>query len=73
MVFHYTTDLCVVLIGQETQQSAHKVREEEDRKLVNMNVNNAGSKKTFANGWMTKESYSTLSFVLKDAHNVFCE
>lgn len=45
MVLHYTTDLYVALMSQETQQYTHKVREEEDCKLVNMNVNNAGSKK----------------------------
>ncbi len=44
MVPHYSTDLQVFKMGQEIQQCANKNGEEEDCKLINMDVNNIGLK-----------------------------
>ncbi len=71
--FH--ADLQVAVTHQDMLQCANKSKEEEDRKLINMNVNDARflyiKEISFCKCFMRMEINSTCLLDLKDAHNVF--
>ncbi len=72
MASHYSTDLQVAVTRQDMLQCGKKGRGEEDCKLVNMDVNNAGFKTTLKIGFanVSCEGSTGLSD-LNYTHNAF--
>ncbi len=80
MVSHYSTDLQVTVMHQETLQCTTKGSEEEDCLHVHMDVNNAGfkmfqkiSSANVLRNYFRREMHSALSLDHKDIHTMFGE